>query len=96
MTAIATGYVYLLKSGPYVKIGMTNNVGKRTATLSAQPPFFTDLLAYFWLLDAHKTEAQLHRQYAGYRVHGEWFQLSWDQIDAVVTELKHLCVGECY
>ncbi len=51
MTAIATGYVYPLKSGPYVKIGMTNT-SANAQRHSAQPPFFTDLLAYFgfWML----------------------------------------------
>ena len=82
------GYVYFLKSGPFVKIGVTRNVERRAAQLSAQPPFYTEMIAFFWIADAYSAETRLHLRYAGARVRGEWFALDWGEIDEAVQVLR--------
>ena len=84
------GYVYFLKSGPYVKIGVTRNVGRRAAQLAAQPPFHTEMIAFFWLHEAYSVEAILHRRYKDVRIRGEWYLLTWDQIDEAVEMVRQL------
>ena len=88
------GYIYFLKSGPFVKIGVTRNVERRAAQLAAQPPFYTEMIAFFWVTDAYSVEARLHLRYVDARVRGEWFALDWDQIDDAVQLMRGLVDGK--
>jgi hypothetical protein len=79
-----TGYVYLLSSdnGAY-KIGRTKNLKNRTKTLGVQLPFKTEVVVTIATSDMHSLEAQLHQQYAGKRVNGEWFTLSPEDVEHI-------------
>jgi hypothetical protein len=63
------GYVYLMKSGRYFKIGRSNSIGRREYELSVQMP--EKLQPIHW-----------HKRFAERRKNGEWFELTSDDIKA--------------
>lgn len=69
-------YVYVLKSGPFFKIGRTNEFSKRIAQLKIQLPFEAELFKVINTNDSVKLERYLHRLYRSLRVNGEWFKLT--------------------
>lgn len=78
------GTIYFARSGGYVKIGWTSDLGKR---MKAYPPD-TTLLAT--MPGTRKDERALHRKFAHLLTHGrEWFPLApqiTEHIDKVVRE----------
>lgn len=81
--------VYFIESGPYMKIGFSDDPISRNGTVTRNGkrpddlPFDheTDLIG--WIPGDREVEAQLHKQFAHLRVAGEWF---WSERDAA-TEL---------
>lgn len=69
------GFIYVLKSGPYYKIGKAKSVSKRIRQISPQLPFPTDVFAILPSFDMTTTESALHRAFAERRANGEWFSL---------------------
>lgn len=69
-------FVYVLRAGSYYKIGRSNDVTKRIATLKIQLPFPVELFKVINTNDSVKLERQFHQTYAHLRVNGEWFKLS--------------------
>jgi hypothetical protein len=66
--------VYFIKSGDdgLIKIGWTNDVDSRLATLQTGSPEVLSLLAL--VIGAQADERRLHQKFAHLRVRGEWFQ----------------------
>ena len=69
------GFVYLLKSGRYHKIGQTTSVPRRWAEIAGAAPDTVELVHYFKTDDAIGIEAYWHRRFAAQRHGGEWFTL---------------------
>lgn len=76
------GFVYLLKSGRYYKIGKTNAVGRRERELAIQLPERAQTVHVIRTDDPEGIEAYWHRRYAARRRHGEWFELDAADIGA--------------
>jgi hypothetical protein len=55
-----------------IKIGVTTNVPRRVATIDAHSPVPVRLLGVEG--DGRAREAALHREFARFRVRGEWFE----------------------
>lgn len=77
-------HVYLIGSGNGLyKIGRTNNLVTRLATLQTGNP--ERLMAWSVQTDYPKVmEAELHRLNAQHRIRGEWFKLNYDQRQEIV------------
>ena len=80
--------VYLIQNNQTgnVKIGSSDKVPQRLATLQAASPQKLQLLKIYTDCDIHD-EKYLHRHFAKSRVFGEWFQadiLTGDQIDTAI------------
>lgn len=74
------GYIYLihtLDTNRY-KIGRSVNPIVRAADIQKQSPYKLQLIKSSWTPDAPGDEAVLHREFAPYRIHGEWFELERD------------------
>jgi len=76
------GYVYMLRSGRFYKIGKTNAFGRRERELAIQLPEKTNAVHTIKTDDPQGIEAYWHHRFASKRAHGEWFRLSSDDIAA--------------
>lgn len=62
-----TCVVYYMRLGDLVKIGYTSNLENRVAAINPEEVLATEP-------GGRLLEAQRHKEYAGLRVHGEWFE----------------------
>jgi len=76
------GFVYLLKSGRYYKIGKTISVGTRERQLQIQLPEQARTVHTIKTDDPSGIEAYWHRRFEAKRKNGEWFELSAQDVSA--------------
>jgi Meiotically up-regulated gene 113 len=83
-SVVEDGFVYLLKSGRFYKIGRSNAAGRRERELDIQLPEKATNLHVIRTDDPVGIEAYWHRRFASRRVRpdAEWFSLSADEIAA--------------
>lgn len=79
---IQTGFVYLMKSGRYYKIGRTVSVGSRERQLAIKIPVPPTTIHKIETDDPVGVEAYWHRRFAEKRGEGEWFDLSREDVAA--------------
>jgi Meiotically up-regulated gene 113 len=80
------GFVYLMKSGRYFKIGKSNAVGRRERELAIQLPDMAATVHAISTDDPHGIESYWHRRFESKRKNGEWFAL--DQADVQVFKRR--------
>jgi len=78
------GYIYLIESGGYHKIGVSKNPLKRISQLMTIPPFNAEIIDQVYSDDIYKLEERMHNYFCEQRTNGEWFDLS----DNDVLEIK--------
>lgn len=78
----AFGFVYLLKSGRYYKIGRTNAAGRRERELAIQLPEPTALIHSIKTDDPVGIERYWHGRFESRRKGGEWFALTAEDVVA--------------
>jgi hypothetical protein len=69
------GYVYLMRSGRFYKIGKTNSVGRRERELTIQLPERAKLAHSIKTDDPAGIEKYWHERFGDRRKNGEWFEL---------------------
>jgi hypothetical protein len=71
----AIGYVYLIRSGRFHKVGRSNAAGRRAYELAIQLPERAEMVHAIRTDDPVGIEAYWHRRFDGKRKNGEWFEL---------------------
>lgn len=79
-TAGTYGVVYLLKAGPFYKIGKTTDIKKRLQHIKLQLPYSVSLIHSIYTHDISRVETDWHRRFVHQRTNGEWFTLSDSEV----------------
>lgn len=79
------GYVYVLRAGPYHKIGHSVNVDRRITEVATLLPWEVELVHTIKSDNRIALEAYLHKRFKGKRRNGEWFELDEEDVTWLMT-----------
>jgi hypothetical protein len=68
-------FVYAVRSGPFVKIGIASDISKRLSALQTGSPNRIEFLGMLPTLRPKEDERSLHAEFKEFRKIGEWFEL---------------------
>jgi hypothetical protein len=76
------GFVYLMKSGRFYKVGRSNAAGRREYEIAIQLPETLKTLHTIRTDDPSGIEEYWHKRFAAKRKNGEWFDLNAAEVSA--------------
>lgn len=79
------GYIYLVKSDQYFKIGCSKQPNVRFEQIGLQLPFPFEVLHIIPADDMFIAERELHLKYAHQHSNGEWFKLSQEEVNEIMS-----------
>jgi hypothetical protein len=82
--------LYIIKTGSYYKIGITQDIKSRIKNIETHNPFKPELIFYEKIPESHKIEKLLHLKYKHKNIKNEWFKLSSRDINSIIKEIVKL------
>jgi hypothetical protein len=83
-------FVYFVEGNKLIKIGKTWNLKKRMCSLNSASPIELKLIGYCETKYPDNLEQYLHKLFEDYRIRGEWFNLTKEDIYNIIQkELIH-------
>ncbi len=79
------GFVYVMRCNEFYKIGISKNPTKRLEQISPLMPYKIELIHTIATENMKELESFLHEQLAHCRVNGEWFDLSVNELCALLN-----------
>ena len=79
---LAVGFVYLIRSGRFYKIGKTNSAGRRERELAIRLPEKAATVHVTRTDDPNGIEAYWHKRFEAKQKNGDWFELAADDVKA--------------
>lgn len=83
------GYIYIIreKETDYYKIGFTqdSDATKRMLNLQTGNSTVLELIGTFYIY-SFKTEHELHKYFSEQHIHGEWYKLSHEDVQNILSE----------
>lgn len=76
-----TGFVYLMESGGYFKVGQTRELHGRLQQITTLMPHPVRVLAVIHTSQPDREERYWHTYFASYRMNGEWFALHQEHLE---------------
>jgi hypothetical protein len=77
------GFIYVIRCGPYYKIGLSKQLDRRIKTLSIQLPHPVEVVMTAPVGNMYRHEQELHSVFSDRRMNGEWFQLSEQDLETI-------------
>ena len=75
------GWIYIIKSGSYYKIGKTKNIIGRLKTHQVSSPFDLEIIHKKELFNHPAIEESLHNIFSKKRTRSEWFNLDKNDLN---------------
>jgi len=82
------GVVYLLKAGPFFKIGKAQAFDKRYRNIKLALPYPTEVVHHISCADITHVERYWHKRFASRRQNGEWFVLTDEEVAEFTSQTK--------
>jgi len=82
------GFVYVLQSGPYYKIGISKEPSRRLAEIRPRLPFPIELLHLIRTDNMIGTERFMHKSLNHCRLNGEWFRPSSEELKSLIDSVE--------
>lgn len=85
-----TQTLYFLQCQDYQKIGISENFKSRLSSIQNATPFDIDIITTNDVYDARDHESKLLVKYYQRKVHGEWFKLSFGEIQDIKKYIESI------
>ena len=82
------GVVYLLRAGPFYKIGKASDFDRRLRQIKLQLPYPVEVVHTIACADISHVETLWHKRFASRRQTGEWFVLTDEEVQEFTQHVR--------